>query len=98
MVVVSRFGAASAPWVAQYLADVHEVLPFTVMGGFAVIAAVVMFKLKETKGIPTAETIGGNESGKKLQIFSILLKRHTDRECFSQDGTVLFKLRYKGCG
>ena len=64
MVVVSRFGAASAPWVAQYLNVVHEVLPFTVMGGLAVIAAIVMFKLKETNGAPTAETLGGNESDK----------------------------------
>jgi len=66
LTVVSRLGAASAPWVAQYLADVHEILPFTVMGGLAVIAAVVMFKLRETNGVPTAEIL---ESGKKLQIF-----------------------------
>lgn len=57
MVVVSRLGAASAPWVAQYLMDVHEILPFTVMGGLTIISAFLCFKLKETKDAPTAETL-----------------------------------------
>ena len=64
MIVVSRLGAASAPWIAQYLMAVHEVLPFTVMGGMGVIAGILCFKLRETNGQPTAETLGNEIEGK----------------------------------
>ena len=63
MVVVSRLGAASAPWVAQYLMAVHEVLPFTVMGAMGVIAGILCFKLRETNGQPTSETLGDENEG-----------------------------------
>ena len=63
MVVVSRLGAASAPWVAQYLMEVHDVLPFTVMGGLGLIAGILCFKLRETNGQPTAETLGDEGEG-----------------------------------
>ncbi|XP_066920689.1 organic cation transporter protein-like [Clytia hemisphaerica] len=68
MIVVSRLGAASAPWVAQYLNEVHDVLPFTVMGGLGVIASIVCFKLKETNGIPTAETMDGAENNENVEL------------------------------
>lgn len=57
LTVVSRVRAASAPWIAQYLQIVHKVLPFTIMGGLAIVSAVLCFKLTETLGKATAETL-----------------------------------------
>ena len=53
--VISRIGAASAPWVAQFLRHVDERLPFILMGGLTVIAGFLCIKLDETKGKETAE-------------------------------------------
>lgn len=57
MSVVSRFGAASAPWVAQYLGYMNKYLPFAVMGGLTLLSAFFCLKLQETAGLPTAETL-----------------------------------------
>ena len=59
--VVSRIGAATAPWVAQFLRNAHDALPFTVMGALTLISAVLCFKLKETRGLATAETLDSTE-------------------------------------
>ena len=53
--VISRIGAASAPWVAQFLRHADEKLPFILMGALTLIAALLCFKLDETKGKETAE-------------------------------------------
>ena len=55
--ITSRLGAASAPWVAQWLAHFHGPLPFLLMGGLAISAAVVSFALSETKNVETAEEL-----------------------------------------
>ena len=55
--VISRVGAASAPWVAQFLRHVDERLPFILMGGLTIIAGLLCFKLDETKGKETAEVL-----------------------------------------
>lgn len=57
LTVVSRIGAASAPWIGQYLQTVHKILPFTIMGGLTIISSLLCFKLKETLGNATAETL-----------------------------------------
>lgn len=57
MSVTSRLGAASAPWVAQYLSFSSEYLPFLVMGSLSLICAALSIKLKETAGMPMAETL-----------------------------------------
>ena len=54
---ISRIGAASAPWVAQFLRHVDERLPFALMGGLTIIASFLCFKLKETNGKETAEVL-----------------------------------------
>ena len=55
--VISRIGAASAPWVAQWLKHVHVVAPFALMGVLTLIGALLCILLKETNGMATAETL-----------------------------------------
>ena len=55
--VVSRLGAACAPWVAQWLGHVHHILPFSVMGGLTLLSALTLCWLKETRGKATKETL-----------------------------------------
>eukprot|EP00795_Rhopilema_esculentum_P001124 gene1124-15466_t len=53
--VISRIGAATAPWVAQWLRLYGDYLPFLLMGGLTMVATFLCFTLKETKGKETAE-------------------------------------------
>ena len=55
--ITSRLGAASAPWVAQWLRHFHTSLPFILMGALTATAAFLCFLLKETKGMQTAEVL-----------------------------------------
>ena len=55
--ISSRIGAATAPWVAKGLKNVHAVAPFLVMGVSSLIAVASMLVLPETKGTKTAEVI-----------------------------------------
>lgn len=57
MSVISRIGAASAPWVAQYLSYSNKYLPFIVMGSLSLVSAGLCFKLRETNGMAMAETL-----------------------------------------
>ena len=54
--IAARIGSALAPWVAKWLIGVHPVLPFSLMGGMAIICAITLLKLPETAFKPTAET------------------------------------------
>ena len=63
MQISSRIGAAFAPWVAKWLKVVHIILPFSLMGGSALISAVTLFWLPETQGKHTAETFGDEPKG-----------------------------------
>ena len=55
--ITSRIGSALAPWVAKWLIVVHAVLPFSLMGGFAVICAILLYWLPETAHMKTLETL-----------------------------------------
>ena len=55
--IASRIGSALAPWVAKSLIVVHIVLPFSLMGGSAVICAILLYSLPETATIETMETL-----------------------------------------
>lgn len=55
--VVSRIGAATAPWIAQWLGHINKMLPFGVMGTLTLISAGLCWELKETRGLATAETL-----------------------------------------
>eukprot|EP00794_Sanderia_malayensis_P019276 gene19276-21202_t len=55
--VVSRVGAATAPWIAQWLKHYHASVPFAVMGSLTLIATILSLFLKETKGLATAEVL-----------------------------------------
>ena len=57
--VVSRFGAVSAPFVVE-LKRIHPTLPFGLMGGLAIIAALLCLFLPQTRGVPTAEVYENN--------------------------------------
>ncbi len=52
----ARIGGTLAPWVGTWLVGVHPALPFSLMGGLAVISAISLIKLPETASKPTAET------------------------------------------
>eukprot|EP00794_Sanderia_malayensis_P010688 gene10688-11824_t len=54
--IAARLGSALAPWVAKWLIGIHVVLPFSLMGGCAIICALLLLKLPETAFKPTAET------------------------------------------
>ena len=55
--IASRLGSALAPWVAKWLIGVHVVLPFSLMGGSAVVCAVLLYWLPETAHMETMETL-----------------------------------------
>lgn len=55
--IAARIGSALAPWVAKWLIDVHVVLPFSIMGGSAVVCAGLLYWLPETAHMKTMETI-----------------------------------------
>ena len=55
-------GTAAAPFVLE-LDRIHSVLPFGIMGGLAVVAALMCLILPDTKGMPTAEVYESNNNG-----------------------------------
>ena len=57
MSVISRIGAASAPWVAQYLSYSNKYLPFIVMGSLSLVSAGLCLKLRETNGMVLVDTL-----------------------------------------
>ena len=67
--VSSRIGAVSAPFVVE-LKRIHPTLPFGLMGGLAVIAALLCLILPETRGMPTAEVYDNNNGKLYCVIFS----------------------------
>ena len=67
MGVISHFGAVSAPFVVE-LKRIHPTLPFGLMGGLAVIAALLCLISPETRGMPTAE-VYDNNNGKVILCF-----------------------------
>ena len=68
--VISRVGAATAPWVAQWLRHVHKTLPFLLMGGLTIIASFLCFVLKETKGKETAELLNTVKPIEGMNLFA----------------------------
>eukprot|EP00795_Rhopilema_esculentum_P001187 gene1187-15550_t len=56
--IAGRLGSAMAPWVAKSLAVFHVVLPFSIMGGSAVICAILLLWLPETADKKTLESLG----------------------------------------
>ena len=55
--ISARIGSSLAPWVAKWLITFHVALPFSIMGGSAVICAILMMKLPETANKETLETL-----------------------------------------
>ena len=55
--IACRIGAAFAPWVTKWLITIHAALPFSVMGGSALICAIFLYWLPETANIDTMETL-----------------------------------------
>ena len=55
--IASRFGSAFAPWVAKWLKVFHYVLPFAVMAGGSLIAAIMLQWLPETANKPSPESL-----------------------------------------
>ena len=55
--ITSRIGSALAPWVVKWLKIVHIILPFSLMGGSAIVCAILLLWLPETANKKTAETL-----------------------------------------
>eukprot|EP00794_Sanderia_malayensis_P010680 gene10680-11814_t len=72
--IAARLGSALAPWVAKWLIGIHVVLPFSLMGGCAIICALLLLKLPETAFKPTAETFYDLQNDATVKAANIELK------------------------
>jgi len=79
--VISRIGAASAPWVAQFLRHVDERLPFILMGGLTILAGFLCFKLNETNGKETAEVFSNMRVVEEVDL--VIVKSPKDGDVFA---------------
>ena len=59
--VMSRLGAALAPWVTKALISVKVWLPFLILGSSSFLASILLFWLPETRDQGTAETLEKEE-------------------------------------
>ena len=70
--IAARIGSALAPWVAKGLIVVHVVLPFSILGGSALVCAALLYFLPETLHMKTMETLQDqfdeNENGNGIVI------------------------------
>jgi len=55
--IAARIGSAVAPWVVKWLIGIHIMLSFSLMGGSAVICAILLCWLPETAHMKTMETL-----------------------------------------
>lgn len=53
--ITSRLGGGFAPWIAKGLQKFDRKVPFIVMGLIAIIGAILLYFLPETKGQKTSE-------------------------------------------
>ena len=60
--VVSRVGAVTSPFIVE-LKRIHPTLPFGLMGGLAIITALLCLILPETKDKATAEVVSDVDKG-----------------------------------
>ena len=84
--VVSRIGAATAPFVVQMI-RINAVLPFAMMGVLTLLAAFLCWFLPETKNRPTAEVFGDDGQKGEIQLLvgvgcGALCKTLTHFTCF----------------
>ncbi|CAB4030252.1 organic cation transporter -like [Paramuricea clavata] len=73
--VSTCLGSAAAPFVLE-LDRIHPILPFGLMGGLAVVAALLGLLLPETRGRPTAEVFESKNSEKATE--TIILNRNIE--------------------
>ena len=66
-IICSRVGGMLSPWVSKWLRKYSFRIPFALMGGLAVISAILLQTLPETKVRKSIEGIGRkqNEEGIK---------------------------------
>eukprot|EP00795_Rhopilema_esculentum_P015781 gene15781-7079_t len=83
--ITSRLGAASAPWVAQWLRHFHTSLPFILMGGLTATAAFLCFILKETKGMQTAEVLEKTNTTQGKEIIEMDQVNHLETTALKTD-------------
>ena len=55
MQCMAPLGGFAAPWISSYLKDLHPSAPFATFGGVALLSALLLLRLPETKDQPTAE-------------------------------------------
>lgn len=63
--VMSRIGAALAPWATKWLIAYYSFLPFLLLGTSALIASITLYWLPETRDSSTAEVF---EKTKKSEL------------------------------
>ena len=86
--IASRIGSALAPWVAKWLIVVHVVLPFSLMGGSAVICAIFLYWLPETANMETMETLHDQLDKNENEVFAERIGGEQERS----DGREMNKL------
>ena len=57
MMVMSRIGAASSPWLTKALLPINPALPFALLGIVGLMSTLLFVWLPETKSLPTKETL-----------------------------------------
>ena len=62
--VMSRIGAALAPWVTKWLIAYYAFLPFLLLGCCALLASLTLYWLPETRDSGTAEVFEANGKAK----------------------------------
>ncbi|CAB4004585.1 organic cation transporter -like [Paramuricea clavata] len=65
--VAACLGSAAAPFVLE-LDRINPILPFGLMGGLAIVAALLGLLLPETRGRPTAEVFESKNSEKATEM------------------------------
>ena len=78
--IFAQIGSSLAPWVAKWLIAFHVVLPFSIMGGSAVISTILMLKLPETANKETLETLADQFEVKGSHVKEVDLKEEKEND------------------
>ncbi|XP_065060634.1 organic cation transporter-like protein [Rhopilema esculentum] len=76
--IFAHIGSSLAPWVAKWLVAFHVVLPFSIMGGLAVISAILLLRLPETANKETLETLADQFEMKGSHVKEVDLKEEKE--------------------
>ena len=67
LLVMSRIGAATSPWMAKGLKSLNKMVPFIAMGVLGLVGGIILFWLPETRGKATQEVVDENGENKLIE-------------------------------